>query len=310
MSLHAVTLLPLANSLTSAGYFLLVRRLNLVLPPFLLGTLFRVEFLVFMLAYIVARRKANLLTDPVTVRHMRPLLIVAASNFLIESATIIGLRYTTALHGALFSRLDVLFAVLMGVFFYHEKVTRRDLAAILVLAAGCAGVLSVRLGPDQHHLSGDLLIIAAAALVASNAFIIRFNLSSVDPEIIAFYNVLFSTIPFALLCPFESRPARIAPVDWAFLVGLGVVVFAYYIAYYAALRAMPVWRVRAMLLTVPALVLLPGVLFLHDPVTGRQLAGATLVLLGSLLLIVPLKDIQRVRAAIGACFPDRLSRQA
>jgi drug/metabolite transporter (DMT)-like permease len=292
-------LLALANSVTNAAYFLLVRHLNGVLPPFLLGMVFRVEFLVLMFAYMAARGNVRRLVGAEVVRNLRGLMVVAASNFLIESATIIGLRYTTALNGALFSRLDILFALVLGILFWGEKVNRRDLAAIAVLVIGCMGVLSVRLGGIQNHLVGDLLVIVAAGLVASNAFLIRFKLNGLCSEVIAFHNVLFSTVPFALASVVETRPAPIAARDGALLVALGVVEFGYYMAYYAALRAMPVWRVRALLLTVPALVLLPGALFLHDPVTPRQLGGAVLVLLGSLLLVVSGTDIARDKSACG-----------
>ena len=60
--------------------------------------------------------------------------------------------------------------------------------------------------------------------------------------------------------------------------------------YYAALRRMPVWRIRTLLLTVPALVLFAGVLFLRDPLTIGQLLGAILVLAGELVVLISAKN--------------------
>ena len=90
---------------------------------------------------------------------------------------------------------------------------------------------------------------------------------------IAFHNVLYSTIPFAIAACWETRFFSFAATNLALVGILGLVTFGNYVIYYAALRCMPVWRIRTLLLTVPALGALCGRRFLarpsHDGPTAR-----------------------------------------
>lgn len=277
-------LLALLLSLSNAAYYILIRRLSVSASPFLLGTAFRVICLLLFAGRLAIRGEMRSLVSK-DVRRLLPwLLIVAGCNFFIETGTILGLRLTTALNATLLSRFDILFAVLLGATLFREKLRKADAWAVVLLSAGCLAVFNVRLGGIQAHLTGDLLVTAAAVFVASNAFLIRFKLRELRNDVIAFHNILFSTVPLALCSCWEQRTFSFAWTDLSLLAILGIAVFGSYVTYYAALKAMPVWRVRTMLLTVPILVLAAGVVLLRDPVSTGQMRGAALVVAGEALL--------------------------
>lgn len=291
-------------SIITATYYVLLRRMSTAFSPFLLGTAFRVVcLLLFGISFVVRGHGRQLLSK--RVRKLLPwLLLIAACNFLLEAATIVGLRLTTALNAALLSRVDIVFAIVIGATLFRESPRKADFWGIALLAAGCVAVLDVHLRGISGHLLGDLLIVAAGLLLASNAFVIRFKLASLHQDVIAFHNVLYSTIPFALASCWGTQVFSFTPANLAVIVILGIVVFGSYVTYYAALRSMAVWRVRTLQLTVPALVLFAGALFLRDPITTGQLRGAILVVAGELVILISARRNALAGAAatrVGEC---------
>jgi drug/metabolite transporter (DMT)-like permease len=277
-------------SFVTAVYYVLLRHMSTADSPFLLGTAFRVVCLLLFSIVFTVRGKWRQLLSKRVLGLLPWLLFIAGCNFLLESATIVGLRLTTALNAALLSRVDIAFAIAIGTIFFSERPRKADLWGIALLTGGSLAVLNVHLGNISTHVTGDLLIVAAGLLLASNAFVIRFKLASLENEVIAFHNVLYSTIPFAIAACWETRSFSFAPTNLALIAVLGLVTFGNYVIYYAALRRMPVWQIRTMLLTVPALVLFAGVLFLRDPLTMGQLIGALLVLVGELVVLISAKN--------------------
>lgn len=277
-------------SLLTALYYVLLRRMSSADSPFLLGTAFRVVSLILFGFVFIVRGDWRQLLSKQVYKMLPWLFLIAGCNFLQESATIIGLRLTTALNAALLSRVDIVFAIAIGTSFFGERVRKTDLWGIALLTIGSLAVLNVRLGSISGHILGDMLIVAAGLLIAFNGFVIRYKLSSLENEVIAFHNVLYSTIPFAIAAGWEPRVFSSAASNLALIGVLGAVTFGNYVIYYAALRLMPVWRIRTLLLTVPALVLLAGVLFLRDPLTIAQLLGAILVLAGEFVILLSAKN--------------------
>ncbi len=282
-------LIALLLSAITAAYYILIRRLNTSVSPFLLGTSFRVICLLLFGLRFAIRGELRTVVSRQAGRLLPWLLLVAGCNFVIEWWTIFGLRLTSALNAALLSRLDILFAIVLGAAFFQERLRKADVWAIFFLMGGCLAVLNVRLHGIQSHVTGDLLVTGAAVLIASNAFVIRFKLAELRPDVTAFHVVLLSTVPLALGSCWEARTFSLNSVNMALLGLLGAVVYGSYLTYYVALREMPVWRVRTLLLTVPVFVFAVGAVLLSDPVTMGQMRGAALVVAGEVLLAVSAK---------------------
>lgn len=77
------------------------------MSPFLLGTSFRVISLLLFGISLNIQGRWRQVVSPDVQRLLPWLLVIASCNFLLESATIVGVRLTTAVNAALLSRLDI-----------------------------------------------------------------------------------------------------------------------------------------------------------------------------------------------------------
>jgi drug/metabolite transporter (DMT)-like permease len=140
------------------------------------------------------------------------------------------------------------------------------------------------------HLVGDLMAVAAALGLATNAFIIRHILQTMDEEAVALYNHAISMLGFVALCVGSGDFARtsevlVAPAAWVPIAALGVVAAVGLPLYYVALRRMEVWKLRTYMLSTPVVAAA-----VEWPLWGLRLAplqwlGAAIILGGLAVLI-------------------------
>ena len=201
-----------------------------------------------------------------------------------------SLTWTTATNHSLLFRLDLVFVVLIGSLLGLERVGTRQLLLIMVMLLGAALVMEVQNFRLQGHFVGDLMVVAAALLFATNAFIIRRLLRTMDEAAAALYNHGISALGFGLLALAERQGGRVAeamalPSAWLQLVLVGLSTAVTLPLYYAALRRMPIWKLRTWLLLTPI-----AVAFVEWGLWGVRLSamqglGASIVMGGLIVLI-------------------------
>lgn len=222
--------------------------------------------------------------------HALPaLLLMGAFSVAVNLLWFGALRFTTATNVATLKSLDLVFVVLIGALMQLERIHAGELALLPMMLIGMALLVGVADGGWGGHLLGDLMAVAAALAYAANAFIIRGILRSMDEEAVALYNHGLSTVGFAVLaCSGEMAATwaaiRPGPVAWAWIVALGVIAAVSLPVYYAALRRLPIWKLRAWLLLAPVLVAAVEWL-LGVRLSALQALGGGLVLGGLLLLV-------------------------
>ncbi len=200
-----------------------------------------------------------------------------------------SLKWTTATNHALLVRLDLPFVVLIGCLLGLERVGPRQVMLILVMLAGMALVAEVDNLNFSGHLIGDVMVVGAAIGFAANAFVIRHILKSIDGEAVALYNIAISTLGFFALVFINDEWAvtyelKRLPSAWSWVILLGLIVAIWLPLYYAALRRMPVWKLRTWMLAVPVLVALADWLFWGTCLNGQQSLGAAMVMGGLVVL--------------------------
>jgi drug/metabolite transporter (DMT)-like permease len=201
-----------------------------------------------------------------------------------------AMRWTTATNAALLFRLDLVFVVLIGTWLGLEKIHWTQGLLLLIMLFGLAVFLEVYHFDLSGHLVGDVMVVGAACSYAINAFVIRRILVTMDELAVSFYNLLFSGLGFAALAWLRGEYATLSQIGasgqaWAWIAALGVATTLSLPLYYAALRRMPVWRLRAWMLLAP-----PLVAAVEWPVWGfktspLQLCGAVIMLAGLAVLI-------------------------
>ncbi len=201
-----------------------------------------------------------------------------------------AMRWTTATNAALLFRLDLVFVVLIGSWLGLERIRTRQLLILGVMLVGLAVFMEVHHLDLGGHLVGDLMVVGAACGYAVNAFIIRGILGTMDELVVAFYNLAFSGLGFAALAGARGEYAVLPrvgsdPGAWVWIIALGATTAISLPLYYAALRRMPVWRLRAWMLLAPVLVAAVewpvwGIRF-----TSAQVCGALIIVSGLVALI-------------------------
>ncbi len=218
------------------------------------------------------------------------LVLMCVFALLVNFAVFKAIEWTTATNHAILYRLDTVFVVLIGSLLGLERISRKEMMLLPVMLVGMALVAEIGQSGFQVHWAGDLLIIAAAAGFATNAFVGRKLVRTIEPEALAIYNILSGSVGFIVLSftgnewvwLAENPPSFQA---WIVLVALGVLIPGFLAAYYSILKRMPVWKLRTWMLTVPILVAVADWLLWGTRLTGWQWLGTGLLLVGLAALI-------------------------
>ncbi len=286
--------------LTHAAFTLVLKGTVQLWPVGLAGTFSRVVTVCLLGTWILSRGAGWRRLRPGG--RIRPLLVMSAQSIAINLLWFGSLQYTTATNVAMLMSMDLVFVVLIGAALGLERLTGKELALLPLMLTGMALLVGVAERDLGLHLLGDLMAVTAAAIYASNAFLIRRILRHMDEESVSLYNHSLSTFGFlavALLAgEFRSAVATLgSPSAWGWIVALGCTAALSLPLYYAALHRMEVWRLRAWLLAAPVLVAM--VEWMQGVRLGTsQWLGAALVL-GGLALLIRMEMLSR-RASCGA----------
>ena len=135
------------------------------------------------------------------------------------------------------------------------------------------------------------MVVAAAFGFAVNAFVIRHIMRTMDEEAVALYNHAMSSVGFVALGLVSGDFARtgsmlVQPTAVAAIVTLGVIAAVHLPLYYAALRRMRVWTLRAFMLSAPVMAAAVEWPLWNERLTVLQGMGAVIILAGLGVLIV------------------------
>ncbi len=257
-------------------------------PVGLVGTLSRVVTLPLLAGWILATRGGWPRLIPG--RALGWLLTMGAISITINLLWFGSVWFTQATNVAMLMRLDLIFVVLIGAALGLERLGRAQLALVPLMFVGLALLSEVQKFEFGGQLVGDAMAVGAALGLASNAFVIRHILRTMDEEAVALYNHAISTLGFVALglaCGDLARTQEVfaGPAAWGPIAVLGVVAAVSLPLYYVALRRMDVWKLRTYMLSAPVLTAA-----IEGPLWGIRLAplqwlGAAIILGGLAVLI-------------------------
>ena len=126
--------------------------------------------------------------------------------------------------------------------------------------------------------------LGSAFLLSLNAFFIKNVVKDTGALLLGFANCLVNAIVFAAAQMIFYLPSEFLSIDRqnaVVLAAAGVCVYLFFIGYYQALKYLPVWEVRLLMLGVPVVTAILAFCFIGEVLSGRQLIGMTLILSGS-----------------------------
>ncbi|NQU39845.1 MAG: DMT family transporter [Lentisphaerae bacterium] len=220
------------------------------------------------------------------------LLLIGLIGFLLNAAVLLAVRMTSVTNVATLARTDVLFSLLLAAFIFREKVDRSAWWTTPLMLAGIYLLTGIVTRPFGMGNGGDALVLLSAFLVALNAYIIRHTAQRVDPTLIGFVNTATNSALFvvaALLVPPHSAGMLALGVAFAHPVALelGCIAAIFFASYYIALRALPVWRVRLLMLMIPVVAALAGTFWLDENITAIEAMGMALICAGAAGAVLP-----------------------
>lgn len=215
----------------------------------------------------------------------------------------LGLRYTDAINAALMNAAGPLVALALAYVVLRAAVRPVQWFGALVSLAGIGVILSAgsleRLA-RLHFNGGDLLLLGSMVLwgaysIAGRAVMRRRSVLSVT--------ALTSALSLLMVAPwglweFATTEPRFTPWVWqalafiAVFVGVGAL-----LAWNTGVKAVGAAEAMAFMNMTPVYTVALSTLLLHEPMRTYQLAGAVLVVGGSLLAALGPQWLQRLRRA-------------
>jgi drug/metabolite transporter (DMT)-like permease len=210
-----------------------------------------------------------------------------------------GLKLTTAGHAAFLHKTLPLYVAVLAFIFLKERITKKYLAAMLLMVIGTIAIYSTSINPAELWLNpqfGDMLVISATFLWAIENVIARKAMVSGETNfVVSFARMFFGGLILFGVVLLTGKTGALLSLTAQQTINIGIstiLLFAYVFFYYWSLRLINVSKAAVMLLLAPVVSLVLGIVFLHEPAPLTQLAGSAVILIG-VYLIAGLKSEQK-----------------
>lgn len=192
-----------------------------------------------------------------------------------------GILLTSASTASLISGSYPAIALLIGAFFFHEKLTASKAVGILISLLGIA-VLSSSADRGSSSFTGIILLITDGVFWALYNYIVQAVDDSYSSLTVTSYQTWMAAvmmIPFLFLE--KDVPLVLTPVSFACVIYLGVVCSCLaYVLYNAGLRGVSAFAAAAMLNLMPLSGTVLAALILHETIGMEAILGGALIIGG------------------------------
>lgn len=271
-----------------AAYYYSLGISNKQISPFATGVFIRLCVFILLTAVLAATGQLGLLR--VERRLLPRLALIGCMGFLLDITAFIGTRYGSSATGSILLKTDVIMVGLLSAALEKKRLSGREWMLTGTMLVGVALVLGIQPGNMALHPT-DLCFLLSAFFVSVNAFLIRSaQREGVGNNVIAWYNNFVTLLFFAAALPLAGAAQDFAAAFRApgLLAALAVGAlgqFFIYIFYYRALRDLPVWNVKVVLLLIPLITMLFDLVFTGMRPAPSRLAGAAIVLMSAFFVI-------------------------
>jgi drug/metabolite transporter (DMT)-like permease len=194
-----------------------------------------------------------------------------------------GLSLSSGAIGSFVYRLLFLFAAGIAVFALREKINRTFVIGGILALAGNVLLLKGNLGFGF----GELLVLLATVLWAVEFNISKALMKEVSPNAVAFGRMFFGSLIMLAFLAFTGKLWAVSSLGGDSLLWIGITsafLLAYVLAWYPALRELPVSVATPVLALGGPITALLSLAFLGKAVAPLEAAGMLLVILGVALI--------------------------
>ncbi|MPW39468.1 EamA family transporter [Thermococcus sp. 101 C5] len=177
-----------------------------------------------------------------------------------------------------------IYSTILGYFIFGERITPLKLAALLMAIMGVLLVVN----PNGENVSRVAVVLGllSGLTYALYGILAKLAVRNEKPEEALLYTIGFGAL---FLAPFSNFKIPLSSLPYLF--GLAFFpTFLAYILYNTALKEIEVSRASIIATVEPVVALLLAYFLFHEVLTTKQIIGATLIILGSLILHIEEKN--------------------
>lgn len=206
-----------------------------------------------------------------------------------------GLKMTMAGRAAFLHKTLPIYAVILAFIFLKEKITKKQLIAMLVMLFG---LLLMELTKISSQIKiGDILVLSATVLWAiENTISKKVMLNKESNWVVTFSRMFFgSLILFAIIFLTKKTDLlfSLTSQQILYIAISGSILFLYVLTWYWGLKYINLSKASTILLLAPVISLILGIIWLGEKVFVLQIIGSVLILAGA-FVITRIKSEKRV----------------
>ncbi|MDP2926046.1 MAG: DMT family transporter [Nanoarchaeota archaeon] len=197
-----------------------------------------------------------------------------------------GLKITTAGRAAFLHKTLPIYAVILAVIFLKEKITKKQLIAMLIMLFGLILIELTNVSYDIRI--GDLLVLGATFLWAiENTISKKVMLEKESNWVVTFSRMFFGSLVLFAIIFIIGKANLIFSLNSQqiiYIIISGALLFLYVLTWYWGLKYINLSKASTILLIAPVISLILGFLWLNEQVFILQIIGSILILIGAFVI--------------------------
>jgi len=194
-----------------------------------------------------------------------------------------GLSLTTAGRAAFLHKTLPLYALIIGIVFLKEKISKKQVYAMIVMLAGLLVMEFSTLNFDVRV--GDLLVLGATILWAvENALSKKAMIDKESNWVVTFSRMFFGGVILFAVVVLTGKSDDLMTLtvqQMLYVLISATFLFCYVLTWYLGLKYINLSKASTILLISPVISLLLGILWLNETIMIAQIIGSALILTGA-----------------------------
>jgi len=194
-----------------------------------------------------------------------------------------GLKLTTSGRAAFIHKTLPIYATLLAIIFLKEKITKKQLIAMVVMLAGLVLIELTNISSEMKI--GDLLILSATVLWAIETTLSKKAMLEKESNwVVTFSRMFFGALVLFAIIFLLGKTSLLLTLNSQQLLYIfisGVFLFFYVLTFYWGLKYINLSKASTILLLAPVISLGLGFIWLNEQIFVLQIIGSLLILIGT-----------------------------
>lgn len=267
------------------------------MDPFTIIVISHLLASVFLIAILDLRQEIRALIREAKHDRNMIMLISLLTSVIAPTLFFMGLRETSATNSILIGKSEAFIMSILAVFFLKERFTKKQLLGVAVMFAGVAYIATNGLNAGLSLNRGDFLVLISSFAFAAGNILLKKYMGHIRPELIVASVTLFGSLMLFAISLFfmdYSTVGYLLEKEY-FNAMVGFVFLSMILGQFLWVKALEmtkVTNVAAAGLASPFMGVFYAIAILGEAVTGPQMVGGVLIILGLSVLEFHFKKVR------------------